>query len=288
MNASTPQVTVEQNKKIRSLSLDRTELRRLLDIMQERSLAAGEIEAANFQKRDQTDEIFAANLKTIRQGFSLWLTVTGVDGVNLTGSIETVFSSPNFPEEVASVFFDTSDPLRSVHNYNPRNKCILFLDFTRPEVFNFTLLPSQETPNTSNVSVQGSDATWVHGVYHELENFLSVYPSTSRILHRHTTYDLLVWTLGLPLGFWLCFRVSPLISKVNASPFLSAALYVYSFFACLIILRILFHYARWIWPLVEFRGPRNKAIRHKVLWSALALSLIGSAVYDLIKAILNG
>ena len=149
MNASTPQVTVEQRKKIRSLSLDRSELRRLIDIMQERSFAAGEIEVANFQKRDQTEDLFEANKKTLKDGFSLWLTVTGRDGVNLYGTIETVFSSPNFPDEVASVFFDTSTPLRSVHNWNPRNKCVLFIDFTRPEVFNFSLMPSQETPNAS-------------------------------------------------------------------------------------------------------------------------------------------
>jgi hypothetical protein len=81
--------------------------------------------------------------------------------------------------------------------------------------------------------------------------------------------------------------MSPLISKATASPFLSAAIYVYLFLACLIGFRILFHYARWIWPLVEFRGPKSKAIQHKVLWSAVALSLIGSAAYDLIKAILT-
>jgi hypothetical protein len=205
--------------------------------------------------------------------------------VKLTGSIETVFGSPDFPDDVASVFFDTSIPLRTAHNFIPRNKCVLYLDFTRPEVFNFTLLPSQETPNQSSVDVEGSDATWVRGVYHEVNSYISDHPSTLRILHRHTTYDLLVWTLGFPLAFWLCFRLSPYVSKATASPFLSAALYLYLFLISLSGFRILFHYARWIWPLVEFRGPKNKALRHKVLWSALALSLIGSLLYDLLKAI---
>jgi hypothetical protein len=119
MNVPAPKVTVEQRKKIRSLSLDQSELRRLLDIMQERSFAAGEIEVSNFQKGNQTNEAFEANKITLKEGFSLWLTVTGADGVNLTGTIETVFGSPNFPDEVASVFFDTSTPLRSVHNFIP-------------------------------------------------------------------------------------------------------------------------------------------------------------------------
>jgi hypothetical protein len=275
---STPKVNVEQRKKIRSLSLDLKELRRLLEIMQERSFAAGQIEVSNYQRLDQTAEVFEANKKTLQEGFALYLTVTGSDGVNLTGNIETVFSSPNFPEEVASVFFDTSTPLRTAHNWNPRNKCVVFIDFTRPQVFNFSLMPSQETPNASNILVQGSDATWTYGIYHEFENFVSEHPSTLRMLHRHTTYDILIWILGLPLAFWLCFRMAPLVSKATASPFLSAALYVYLFMACLISFRIFFHYARWIWPLVEFRGSRNNAIRHKLLWSTLAVSLICSAI----------
>jgi hypothetical protein len=285
VNVPPVQVIVEQSKRIRSLSLDCVELRRLLSILQERSLSAGEIEASHFQKRDQTDETFEANKKIIRDGFLLWLTITASDGMKLTGTIETVFDSPDFPDEVASVFFDTSMLLRTGHNYTPANKCVLFLDFRRPEVFNFTLLPSQETSNQSNVAIQGNDATWVHGVYHELERYLSEYPSTLQILHRHTTYDCLVWTLGLPLAFWLCFRMSHYVSKASGSPFLSSALYVYLFLACLFGFRILFHYSRWIWPLVEFRGPKNRAIRHKVLWSALALSLSGSVIYDVLKAL---
>ena len=285
MNAGLPQITVEQRKKIRSLSLDFDELRRFIEIMQERSIAAGEIEVSNFEKRDQTEEAFLANKKILREGFFLLLNVTGGDGVILTGNIATVFDSPNFPDEVASIYFDMGNPLRLAHNYTTRNKCVLFLEFTRPEIFNFSLMPSQETPNESNVVVQGTDATWVHGVYHEIEKYIVDHPSTTWILHRQTTYDLFLWTLGFPLGFWICFRMSALILKMTPSPFLSAALYVYLFVVFLLSFRILFHYARWIWPLVEFRGPKNKSIKHKLLWSGLALSLFGSAVYDVLKAL---
>lgn len=80
----------------------------------------------------------------------------------------------------------------------PGNKCILNLDFSRPEVFNFTLLPSQETLNQSNFNVQGNDVTWVHGLFHEVEKFISDRPSTFRLLHRHTTYDQVQITTKVP------------------------------------------------------------------------------------------
>jgi len=80
--------------------------------------------------------------RNIREGFKLWLTVAGVGGPDLTGEIDIVFGSPNFPAEVRSVFFDVAIPLRSRFKYEVSNKCTLFLDFTRPEVLNFAMLPS--------------------------------------------------------------------------------------------------------------------------------------------------
>jgi hypothetical protein len=276
-------LTTNLGRKIRSLSLDKATLRRLLDLLQERSFAAGDIEVANFQQGQQTPEVFDQNKKTLKECFRLYITLTGVDGVNLNGSIEAIFDSPNFPESVASVFFDSATPLKIVHKYTPRNHLVLNLDFTRPEVLNFTLLPSQETPNGSNFSVSGNDSTWVHGVYHEFDNFVKEHPSIFGWLHRHSIYDLFVWLLGLPLGLWCCFRASSFLDQIASSPFLKSAAYIYIFFVTLFGLRILFHYARWIWPLVEFRGEGNKAVKHRAIWSAITLGLLVSFIYDLLK-----
>jgi hypothetical protein len=58
---------------------------------------------------------------------------------------------------------------------------------------------------------------------------------------------------------------------------------VYAFFAGLVALRALFQYARWIWPLVEFRSERDKALRHRAFFAALALGIFCSVSYDLLK-----
>jgi hypothetical protein len=280
-----PSLTVDLSARVRSLSLDKAELRTLLEKLQERCLAAGDIEVTYYQPSGRALEAVEEDKKKLKEGFKLYLTVTGADGVKLNGAIDTIFDSPNFPSAVRSVFFDSSVPLKAQHNYTPRNLCILFLDFSRPEVLNFTFLPSQETPNGSNIAVQGSDATWVHGVYHEFDQFISSHSSTVQWLHRHSVYDLLVWIFGLPLSFWCCFRVSGLVQRLYASPFLQAAGYTYLFFGVLFGFRILFHYARWIWPLVEFRHPGDSALRHKIVWSTIAGGLAVSLLYDLLKAL---
>jgi hypothetical protein len=185
-------LTTDLNRKVRSLSLDKENLRKLLNILQERCFAAGELEVANYQQLNQTKEAFEANKLTLKQGFQFYITIAGTDGRQLNGSTDGIFDSPNFPHDVASIFFDSASPLKIQHNYTPRNSVVLYLDFTRPAVFNFTLLPSQETPNGSNISVRGSDPTWVNGVFREFEGFLHENPSSLSMLHRHSIYDILV------------------------------------------------------------------------------------------------
>src|SRR5439155_9698417 len=95
----------------------------------------------------------------------------------------------------------------------------------------FTILPSNRTPNGSSIKVYGYNATWVNGLFHELQDFIKSRPAQLRWLHRNSTYDLLVWTLGLPISFWVCFKFSAVLPQggVAASPFLRAAIYVYVF-----------------------------------------------------------
>ncbi len=255
-------------------------------MLQERAYAAAEIEKHNLPRApEHTDEKYEQALKDLEEGFKLFLTVSGSDGRKLTGSIAEVFDSPNFPEEVKDVFFDTSTTLRARHNYVPLNKMILYLDFSRPEIFNFTILPSQETQNESKLAVEGKDATWVNGVFKEFFDFIQSKPSTSPWLHRHSIYDLLLWIVGFPLSFWICSKLSPYINSAfsQQSVFLMSALYFYVFILALNILRVAFHYARWIWPLTEFKGERSSTTKHKAMFSVLASGLGLPALYDFLK-----
>ncbi len=106
---------------VSSLSLDKDDLRRFCDILQERANAAAEIEVVLFQKNEQTDEQFKANKQTIGDSFKLNITISGKDGEELWGSIEDVFESANYPEQVKSLYVDSESTLRYVHNFYPHN-----------------------------------------------------------------------------------------------------------------------------------------------------------------------
>jgi len=281
---------IEQKQRIRSLSVDRAELRRILEVLQERVYAAADIEERGFKKvEDQADEQFEQAKKDLRDGFRLYVGVSGVNGETLHGSIEEVFDSPNFPDDVRSVFFNSSLRLQQLYGYYPRNRVTVFLDFSRPGIFNLAILPSQETQNESNVEVVGKDATWVNGVFKEFASYVSERPSTLPWLHKHSIYDLILYTLSLPLAFWACSKLSRCIevSLAQSSSFLRAAIYVYVFAIALNVLRIAFQYTRWIWPLTEFRSEKSSSLKHKAALAFIVATVIGPAIYDTIKWLIS-
>jgi hypothetical protein len=259
-----------------------------LIILQERLHAAAELEVSHFQKLNQTDEEYEKNKQLIREGFKIRPTLMGSNGLELFGLAADVFDSPNFPESLRSIYINSSINLKALHGYTVRNYVEIFIDFSRPEIFDFNFLPSGSTPNGSNVRVHGSDATWVNGVFHEVRVFINDRKALAPWLHRHSIYDVLLLVLGYPLGFWACFKAAPFFPTADSvGPFLRAALYVYVFLAVLIGFRTLFHYSRWVFPVVELRHPKSKALQHRFLLGELSLSLVGALLYDGLKALLR-
>jgi hypothetical protein len=282
-----PQVRNKLTSKISSFSVNKEDLQKLFQILQERSHAAAEIEVTNFNQRNQSEEEFLNNKKILREGFNLKPTVVSTDGKELWGYFQDIFESPNFPDQIKSIYVNSEIPLKVSHNYQPANSFELFLDFSKPDLFNLSFLPSQATPNASNIVVQGYDATWTHGVFNEFNSFIKNHPSKFTWLHRHSVYDFLVWIAGLPFGFWVSYKFSGNLNKIfgNVSPFVLNASYVYVFLASMILFHLLFHYARWVWPLVEYQSSKNKSGKHQIVIGAIALGLASALIWDLNKII---
>jgi len=274
-------------QKVSSLSLDKKELKRLCDILQERSNGAADLEIQAFIQGEQTAEEYEANKKTLKDCFELKITIAGANGEELFGAIEDVFNSPNYPDDVKTFYVNSENTLRAVHNYYPRNGFTVFLQFSKPKVLDFSFLPSQGTPNESNFEVQGYDATWANGVFNEITNYFKQRSTSLSIVHSHSVYDVLLWLSGVPFAFWVSFKASVSIETLflNFNSFVKNAVYLYIFIATLFCFRILFHYLRWVCPLVEYRSPKNIIIVHRALLAALFIGTFGSFVYDIIKFI---
>ena len=280
-----PRINNRQTMVVSSLSLDKDDLRRFCDILQERANSAAEIEVGLFQKKEQSDAQYDTNKQTIRDSFQLKITISGKDDEDLWGSIEDVFESANFPGQVKSLYVDSESTLRHVHNYYPHNSFKIFLDFSKPKIFDLSLMPSHGTPNESNIVVKGYDATWVNGVFSEIKKFIDNRSSTLSIVHSHSVYDILLWILGFPLSFWVCYKFSEKIESLFgvSNAFATSALYLYTFIATLFVFRVLFHYLRWVCPLVEYRSKGNRMLAHRALFAILSVGWFGQFLYDLAK-----
>ncbi len=276
------------SRAIKSFSAGKDDLHNLFQILQERNYSARDIEVANFQRMNQDEEAYEQNKKLIIESFDLRLTVNGADGKQLYGSLAEIFNSPNFPAKVQSIFVSSATLFEVTWNFPPRNRFELLLDFTKPQVLDLSFLPSQATPNASNVAVSGYDSTWVHGVFNELNTFIDNHPSQIKWIHKHSMYDLLLFILGLPLAFWAVWKLSTNLNRAfgSVSVVVQSAAYVYVFFISLFVFRVLFHYARWVWPLVEYRSPNNKTLKHRLVLGAVSLGIISSVIYDIIKFII--
>lgn len=274
-----------QTMNVSSLSLDKDNLRRFCNILQERANSAAELEVDLFPKDDQTDEQYEANLQTLRESSQLKVNISGKDGEELWGSIDEVFESVNFPEQVKSFYVDSETTLRYIHNYYPHNSFKILLDFNKPKIFDLSLMPSHGTPNASKVEVQGYDATWVNGLFSEIKKFIDNRSSTLSFVHNHSIYDILLWFFGLPLSFWFCSKLTASIESAfgGNNAFVISALYLYVFLVSVFVFRVLFHYLRWVCPLVEWRSEGSRLLAHRAILVVMSVGWFGQFLYDIAK-----
>lgn len=277
-----PNVKNRLQKPIDSLSLDKDDIRKLLNILQERANAACEIECGHIESLIPAENL-EKSINDLRNCSTLKITITGPDGEELYGSIDEVFESISFPERVISLYLNSEMLYRAFYNYYPRNQFEVLIDFSKPKVFDFSLMPSSRTPNTSIFKVEGFDNTWVNGVFNELDNYFKKNSSKLSSIHKNSIYDIIVWVVGIPFGFWSCFKLSTAIYKVFESTFLTSASFVYVFFLSLFILRILFHYFRWIYPMIEYKSRKELAIVHRGAVIIITLGILGNFIYDVIS-----
>lgn len=288
-----PSLTNRQYMKIDACSLSKEDIHKLLDILQERNDNAKEYEIKfvkdalkqlDTQEEDKK-ELNEEDIKKLEEGFELKVTIVGTDNQELYGSVDEVFSSTNFPDQVLSVYVNSKIPLEAGQNYFIKNSFELSLDFRKQPVLNLSIMVSSPTPNNSYFVASGYDATWVDGIFNAVNNFFKKKSKAGSWIHQSNVYDILLLIISIPVGFWACFKLSTLINKfASFSVFIKSALYVYIFFITLHFFHFAFRYARWIWPLVEYKSADDKSSKHRKILGAIILGLVGTIIWDIIKA----
>jgi hypothetical protein len=166
----------------------------------------------------------------------------------------------------------------------PSCNIIVFLDFSRPPLFDFSRLPTLPTPNESNFAISADDESWFSATKVRLSQFFSERRTSTDWFHRAAVYDILLVFTGLPMAIWLAYRVVGGITDGRSPPIIISILYVYVFFAAIQLFRILFSYSRWVFPKVELDTESGSPLRHRGIWGGIFLAIAGSFLSDFLKS----
>jgi len=52
-------------------------------------------------------------------------------------------------------------------------------------------------------------------------------------------------------------------------------------------MRILFHYFRWVYPMIEYKSKKDRSIGHQAALLSITLGIIGKILYDVIKLLFS-
>ena len=245
-----------------------------------------EVELGALQKQaNETDEGLSARKEDLRRRvFRITVTIFGTDGSQLFGDDASLFVSPNRPTQVRSIYMTNVTAYQGVTSQRPINFFELLLDFSRPPLLDPNRLVSSPTANDSNLSVGGQRDAWVAAVVEAVDGVLRERRTRRSWVHRAFIYDVGQLLIGVPLGFYVCLKLSGLVNRVsNIPPFLGAALYVYLFFIALWAYRVLFGYTRWAFPSVELTDNRDSAQVHRAVWWVISGGVLIDVIWEGIK-----
>jgi hypothetical protein len=273
----------EKQARIRACAVNLDVLRRIQSILR----SAGE-EAASLHERKQYAAIRGGPAELTRL-YRVTLMLRGAQG-EVTATDDPAAIEPDllsFP--LQSVDFEIGFNYRAATGNQAFNRATVRFDFTRPPAIDLSTSTSEPTPNTSTVSVFGSDTLWVAGVFERVNAVIQQSAVNSFWLHRAHAYDVALLVLGLPLAFVLGLSAAgrtPAMPGVNTIVTQIAVALLVGVLS-LLGFRVAFGLTRWLLPYIEYvpsPAPLHRRVRLFLATAILAIvtSVLGSGIYALL------
>ncbi|RVU37826.1 hypothetical protein EOI86_00530 [Hwanghaeella grinnelliae] len=248
-------------------------------------LEQGDLEISELlpQENEPSAEFEERKQKIKESAFRVTVTINGSDGSSFFGDNEALFYSESLPDEISMVYMTNKTAYNGVARIDPNNGFELTLDFSKPPLLDFRNSISSPTGNVSGLRITGDRDSWVATIHSAVMDIVDLRRTRRRLIHIGAAYDIGLAVIGFPLGFYFCRHSSPLIEKLFAesSVFLTSAAYFYLMLLTLWIHRVMFEYARWIFPTLELEKNNSNIVFHRGFWWTIIVSVLGSIAYDL-------
>lgn len=243
--------------------LDITFLRSLFKMMDECNMQAIDEEIKTLvRKPDETEEEFESLKENYANCQKVSIQISSPNEV-IFQQDDSILHENSFPSKVNKIVIDNTALFQYFLYRNPKNSMRVEFDFRKVKVLDFRAESSGSTENTSALEITGTDKTWVEGVHKRIINSINDRKNNRKWLHLDNTYLVFVWFIILPYIFWKVSQLAPFFSRYVAelSSFLQVAIYVYIVFILLFFARILFNFARWLFPYMELESKSDKGFR---------------------------
>lgn len=292
--ASPPKVQITivkgttRNFPIPSCSLTADDLRRLYQILEKKVDEARDRQIAALQQLpEQTVAEFEQFKENVRSALKLVVRIQGRTGEWTAAMTVEALQDDSLPDTITGVVYDSAFLFRSRFSSEPQDSFSVTLDFTRTGILDLTNLYAEPAQNQSAALVSGLNSTWVDGVFDELRRFFNERTTSRDWLYSRYTYEFLVLFLGFPISFAFVYRMDRILRPTLVLPdALFVALYVYLVLVALLAFRLLFNYAKWIFPKIEGITRRQGGPRlHKTILGAIALVLLSLTITSLVRMI---
>lgn len=270
---------------ISSCSLAADDLRKLYAILERRANEASTYEIGTLiQQAGQTAEQFAQAKEAARILLKLAATVYSSSGDWIGNTTGDALADSNLPDSISQIVYDSAFLYRAQLRVEPQNSFTVILDFSRTHVLDLTNLSMVPDPNKSSARISGANDAWVKATHDDLFHFFRERKTARGWLYFQFAYDFLVWFIGLPAALAAVYRIGSWTKpKLNLPISVAAPLYVMFFLLCLLIFRVVFNYAKWVFPKLE--GPNRRAwpAFHKVVLGIAGASIISLIIESIVR-----
>jgi hypothetical protein len=185
----------------------------------------------------------------------------------------------NLPPDIKCIRFDNTNWCQSINKYVPMRQFHIVLDFESGKALDLGRSAARKTENKSNVNIWGIDQVWVNGTSKTILDILQKRKTFSRFIHEGYIYDCLLWLILFPIFAIDLYRWDPWLRKTfptNSGAFFGF-LYVACAFYFLIVFKLIFDYARWLFPFLTLREfPRHLQAAHRSILGVIILGVLSS------------
>ena len=122
--------------------------------------------------------------------------------------------------------------------------------------------------------------------YDKLAEFFGTRNNNRIYIHKSGIYDIFLFVVVMPVFLYAFYRFE--VSNpyfIDQVPKITIiAVYIYSFLAISLIGRLLFQYARWLFPLVEYTTDKRWVPNtQRAFLITIIVGIASAAIYDAIK-----